>query len=223
MSRLLRGIARRLGRMLVRFGRDEFYPPLETLPNVPDLFHVYRAFSGAPGLVRRPGAWEFEGRVYPDLLTVGGASLLIAREASKHCTGQGVDIGAGLWPLPGAMPVDIWRGPGAGRSIDDVPAGSLDFVFSSHCLEHVAEWETALTRWVSLVRPGGVVFLYLPHPDCGLWRPGSPMVGDEHKWQPTPAILKRALADRGCELLASDDGPDAMMSFFVCVRRTGGI
>lgn len=219
MTRLLRRVARRLGRTLLRLARDEYWPPLETLPDIPDLFRVYRQYIAAPGLVRCPGGWEYEGRRYPDLLTVGGASLLISREAAKYCIGRGVDIGAGLWPLPHAIPVDVWRGPGAYHSIDEMAPGSLDFVFSSHCLEHIAAWQSELSRWVSLVRPGGVVFLYLPHPECGLWRPGSPMVGDEHRWQPEPAVVKTALTSLGCELVASDDGPDAMMSFFVCARR----
>ncbi len=219
MIALLRRIARRLGAIFSRFGGGEFYPPLETLPNVPDLFHIYRYYAAQPELERRAGGWQYEGKTYPDLITVGGASLMITREAKRHCVGNGYDIGAGLWPLPGATPVDIWRGPGAGRSIDDVARGSADYVFSSHCLEHVDDWPRELTRWVSLVRPGGIVFLYLPHPECGLWRPGSPMVGSEHKWQPEPAVIKQALVERGCLVVASDDGPDAMMSFFVCARK----
>ena len=219
MMHALRAVARRLGRALLHTVGDEYYPPLETLPDVPDLFHIYRVYASSPALTRRPGGWEYEGRVYPDMLTVGGASLMTQREALRHCIGHGVDIGAGLWPLPGATPVDVWRGPGAGRRIEDVPAASLDYVFSSHCLEHIADWAAALSTWVSLVRPGGVIFLYLPHPDCGLWRPGSPMVGDEHRWQPEPSVIKRALAERGCDVVAADDGPDAMMSFFVCARR----
>ena len=48
-----------------------------------------------------------------------------------------VDIGAGLWPLPGAVAVDLERGVGSGLSIADFENVSLDYVFSSHCLEHI--------------------------------------------------------------------------------------
>ena len=109
--------------------------PLETLQEAPDLFRVYRELLQQPSVKRKPGGWEYKGKFYPDYLTVGGACHAIFREALKYCRGNGIDVGAGLWPLPGAMPVDIWRGPGSAKSIDDIPAASQDFVFSSHCLE----------------------------------------------------------------------------------------
>src|ERR1043165_9070939 len=137
--------------------------PLEQYPNAPDLFHAYRYWLSFPSVTRAPGGWEFEGRFYPDYLFVGGASFAIHRTAAQHCVGQGIDIGAGLWPLP-----------------------------------------------------GGKLFLYLPHPTCAIWRPGAPFVGDGHKWAPSPEIIKAALNRLGGRVLACDDGPDAMQSFFVC-------
>jgi SAM-dependent methyltransferase len=97
--------------------------------------------------------------------------------------------------------------------------GSMDFVFSSHCLEHIEDWQAALDEWTQKVRAGGHLFLYLPHPDCAIWRPGSPFVGKGHKWSPTPTVIKEAVTDRGFTIVASDDGPDAMQSFFVCGQR----
>jgi SAM-dependent methyltransferase len=105
--------------------------------------------------------------------------------------------------------------------VSDFAAGSLDYVFSSHCLEHIEDWRPALAEWVRKVRPGGVVFLYLPHPACAIWHPGSPFVGDDHKWSPAPDVIKQALEGLGCEAEACDDGPDAMQSFYVCARRRG--
>ena len=192
--------------------------PLEQYPHAPDLFHAYRHWLSFPGVQRRPGGWDYEGRFYPDYLFVGGASFAIKRTAALYCTGDGLDLGAGLWPLPGMTPVDLERGPGAGRTLDDCPAHSQDFVFSSHCLEHIAEWEAALRAWVEKLRPGGRLFLYLPHPTCAIWRAGSPFVGDGHKWIPEPPVVKTALARLGGRVLAADDGPDAMESFFVCAE-----
>jgi hypothetical protein len=45
------------------------------------------------------------------------------------------------------------------------------------------------------------------------------MVGGGHKWQPEPLIIKDAMNERGFEVVACDDGPDWMFSFFVCGRR----
>lgn len=203
---------RRLAKRLLR-------TPLEDLPDSPDLFRDYRRLARRGDLQRRPGGWVYYGRFYPDYLTAGGASHAIIHTAQRYCSGNGLDVGAGLWPLPGAVPVDIWRGPGSSRSIDSIPDGSQDYLFSSHCLEHIVPWREALASWVRKVRPGGVVFLYLPHPSCAIWWPHSPFVGADHKWTPTPNIIKRTLEVEGCTIIACDDGPDAMMSFFVCARR----
>lgn len=192
--------------------------PLEQYPNAPDFFHAYRYWLSFPSVQRKPGGWEFEDRFYPDYLFVGGASFAIFRVATQLCVGTGLDIGAGLWPLPGATAVDLQRGPGAGRTLDDFAVASQDFVFSSHCLEHISEWRDALRCWRGKLKPGGRLFVYLPHPTCGIWRPGSPFVGDGHKWAPTPEIIKAAFAELGGRVIAHDDGPDAMESFFVCAE-----
>jgi len=201
--------------------RRVLLPPLESLPNCPDLFKIYRYLNQHPALKRVPGGWAYKGKFYPDYLTVGGAACAIFRVALRYCKGKGVDIGAGYWPLPGAIPVDTERGPGVGRVISDFEDDSLDFIFSSHCLEHIENWRSALAEWVKKVKPGGVVFLYLPHPECEIWHPNSPFVGDGHKWVPTPKIVFETLKELGCHIVDRDEGPDAMMSFYVCARKHG--
>jgi hypothetical protein len=209
----------RVARKLVRVAGEESVVPLEKMANAPDLFLQYRGFLRQPELARKPGGWEYKGRFYQDYLTVGGAGHAIFRTALNYCKGKGIEVGAGLWPLPGAVPLDIWRGPGAGNALADIPDTSQDYVFSSHCLEHVEDWNSELDKWVGKLKPGGIIFLYLPHPDCGIWNPGSPMVGDEHKWQPEPKVIKTALENRHCKIVEFDDGPDVMMSFFVCGQK----
>jgi SAM-dependent methyltransferase len=204
----LKGILRRLIRS-----------PVESLPDSPDLFRAYRSLYQNPDLERKSGGWVYLGNFYPDYLTVGGASHAIFREALKFCRGSGIDIGGGFWPLPNAVPVDKWCGPGLGRFTSDFKDGSLDYIFSSHCLEHIENWLEALEEWVKKLKPGGIIFLYLPHPDCAIWRPGSPFVGNGHKWIPFPQVIKRALQELGFEILQFDDGPDAMQSFHVCARK----
>jgi SAM-dependent methyltransferase len=204
---------------LVRAGQEAAPPPLDALPGVPDLFGEYRILAEHPDLQRKPGGWVYKGGFYPDYLTVGGASHAIFPKALKSCSGRGVDIGAGFWPLPGACAVDIWRGPGAGKTISDFDDASLDYVFSSHCLEHIEDWREALAEWVRKLRLGGIIFVYLPHPDCAIWHPGSPFVGNGHKWSPTPGIIKQNLEELGCEVEDFDDGPDSMQSFYVRARK----
>lgn len=194
-------------------------PPilLEEMPNAPGLFHHYRSLL-ATGHKRAAGGWEYEGKFYPDYLTVGGAVFGALRTAKKYCQGQGIDVGASAWSFPGAVAIDPALGPTAPR-IEDIPPASQDYVFSSHTLEHIADWRSALRDWVSKLRPGGVLFLYLPHPECGLWRMENPFMATLHKWVPTPEVVKQGVRDAGCTIIDADDGPDVMYSFFVCATR----
>ena len=53
----------------------------------------------------------------------------------------------------------------------NLPDQLVDYIFSSHCLEHLADWVGALDHWHTRLRPGGVMFLYLPHYAQTYWRP----------------------------------------------------
>jgi len=168
---------------------------------------------------RVPGGWVYEGEFYPDYLTVGGNSYAIRRTALKYCNGHGLDIGAAHWPLPGATPIDTESGPGTSNRIEDIPNGSQDYVFSSHCLEHILEWEKALDTWIRKIKPGGILFVYLPHPSCKLWHMSNPFMKNIHKWVPDPETISKAMTDRGLTIIDRDDGPDHFYSFYVCARR----
>lgn len=215
----LSGALRKPVHSLMERFRQVAETPLKNLPDVPEFFLNYRRLLRHPELSRKPGGWLYKGSFYPDYLTVGGASHAIFHVALRYCRGKGVDIGAGYWPFPKATPVDCERGPGLSHSISEFRDGSLDFVFSSHCLEHFRHWEHVLTEWTAKLRSGGIVFLYLPHRECAIWRPGSPFIGDGHKWIPTPTRVKAALKELGLELIDFDDGPDSMYSFFVCAKK----
>lgn len=175
-----------------------------------------------PEFKRKLGGWEYKNKFYPDYLSVGGASFAIFKKAQQYCNGIGIDIGAGYWPLPGALPVDNQRGPGVEHIISDFEENSLDYVFSSHCLEHIEEsqWREALLEWISKLKNNGILFLYLPHPECEIWHPGTPFVGDSHKWIPTPQVIKDFLTANGLFIIEYDDGPDAMQSFYVCAQKS---
>ena len=56
----------------------------------------------------------------------------------------------------------------------------LDFIFSSHLLEHVEDYKSALKEWWRLVKVGGHLCLYLPHKD---FYPniGQPGANSDHK------------------------------------------
>jgi hypothetical protein len=191
---------------------------LEEHQDCPNLFHHYREML-ATGHKRMPGGWEWQGKFYPDYLTVGGASFGAFRTAQKWCRGEGIDIGAGGWPFPGSNPIDPAWYPN-GLKLAEVAPRSQDYVFTSHTLEHIEDWRGALVGFLSKIKPGGVLYIYLPHPECGLWRMENPFMRQHHEWVPEPLVVKEALKALGLEILDYDDGPDAMMSFFVCARTS---
>jgi SAM-dependent methyltransferase len=117
--------------------------------------------------------FEYRGRRYPEYLKHGNAMQFIAPTAAQFCKGRGVDVGGGKWPLPGAIVVDpSGTTPGYEHSNAlNLPDGEWDYIFSSHCLEHLVNPVAALDHWKTRLRPGGVLFLYLPHPDMRYWRP----------------------------------------------------
>ena len=109
----------------------------------------------------------YKGNAYPEYLKHGNACQFIIPTALKFCKGEGLDVGAGYWPLPGSKPIDIKDGQDA----CDLPSGEYDYIFSSHCLEHLPNPVRAIEHWKSRLKHGGVLFLYLPHPDMEYWKP----------------------------------------------------
>jgi SAM-dependent methyltransferase len=190
------------------------------MPDAPALLINYRGFIES-GHKRMPGGWLYKGEFYPDYLTVGGGLYAIKRIALKYCKGDGLDIGASFWPLPGSLPIDNCDGPGTANRLEDIPDRSQDFVFSSHCLEHIADWQAALDVWTDKLKQGGILFLYLPHPSCGLWRMDNPAMKDIHRWVPTIEIIEEALVQKGYHILEKDEGPDHFFSFYVCAQYIG--
>jgi SAM-dependent methyltransferase len=123
--------------------------------------------------------FSYKGKLYPDYLKHGNACQFITPVARQFCKGSGLDIGAGKWPLPGAIPVELKDGGDA----MNLPEGLFDFIFSSHCLEHLANPIAALEHWKTRIVDGGVIFLYLPHPEMEYWRPEN-CRKHLHSWTP---------------------------------------
>lgn len=111
--------------------------------------------------------YEYRGQLYPGYLKDGNACRFVDAYAQQFCQGYGVDVGAGNWPLPFAVPVEIKDGGDA----MNLPGGPFDYVFSSHCLEHLPNPVAAIEHWQSKLKIGGVLFLNLPHPEMTYWRP----------------------------------------------------
>ena len=115
---------------------------------------------------------KFKNDYYPLFQTQGHASQFAIPFAKHVCNGRGVDIGCMKkeWAFPDAIPID--------KDFDDewdaynLPEGVFNYIFSSHCLEHLSDWVETMDYWYSkLEYENGVLFLYLPDFSQKYWRP----------------------------------------------------
>lgn len=113
----------------------------------------------------------FKGLSYPAFQAEGNAAQFILPFAQKLCKGVGVDIGPSKaeWSLPGSIIVE--SAMTGCHTAQDFPHKNLDYIFSSHCLEHIPEPFKVLEYWITKLKKFGVLFLYLPSYNQEYWRP----------------------------------------------------
>ena len=162
--------------------------------------------------------YQFKGDLYPEYLYQGNASSHIVEFAKKYCNGYGLDIGANKWGLSGAIPIENEENQNAYK-LDNFKDGSLDYVFSSHCLEHLNDWKRALKLWVAKLNTGGTLFLYLPHQSMKLWHRHSPWVLLDHIWRPRYEIINPFLIKIGMQIIDYNPGKDEYWSFYIVARK----
>jgi SAM-dependent methyltransferase len=162
--------------------------------------------------------FKYKGEIYPDYLNKGNSVSFIFDKAKGYCQGKGIDVGAGSGPLPGSIPIENEEEQNAYK-LDKFLDGSLDYVFSSHCLEHLDNWKDALSLWIRKLKTNGILFLYLPHESMHLWNPGGPWVGNRHKWIPTYKIISKYLVDNMMDIIEFNPGKDEYWSFHIIARK----
>jgi predicted SAM-dependent methyltransferase len=136
---------------------------------------------------------NYKGNVYPEFQTQGNAAQFAIPYAKHVCIGTGVDIGCNReeWKFPGADAID--------PVINDYhalnfPHDNLDYIFSSHCLEHLPDWVDVLDYWTAKLKSGGTLFLYLPDYSQTYWRPWN---NRKHINIFTPNIIADYMQDCG--------------------------
>ena len=112
-----------------------------------------------------------------------------SRYATRYLVGDGIDIGAGndslalyfeFFPL-----MQSCRGwdlaDGDAQEMASIKNETLDFVHSSHCLEHMVNPHTALNNWLRILKPGGHLVCLIPDED--LYEQGvfPSSFNDDHK------------------------------------------
>ena len=116
----------------------------------------------------------------------------------KYFVGEGLDVGAGDdlldTPYGNVTPYDITEGNANYLSI--IEDGTYDFVYSSHCLEHMKDIPLALKHWARVLKPGGV--LYITVPDWTLYEHEHwpSRFNADHKASFSVSALRQELANR---------------------------
>ena len=144
-----------------------------------------------------------------------------------YLSGRGIDIGCGNDPVrPDVRRFDVEDGDA--NVITRHVQEQFDFVFSSHCLEHMHDPRAALREWWSLVRPGGYLFFIVPDED--LYEQGvfPSRFNSDHKatftiekrasWSPVSHNIRDLVATlAGAELVSTevqDNGYDRSLLHF---------
>ncbi|MFZ2072724.1 MAG: class I SAM-dependent methyltransferase [Minisyncoccia bacterium] len=82
----------------------------------------------------------------------------------KVLKGKGIDIGPSSDPVfPNVQMFD--KENGDANEITKYVHDQFDYVYSSHCLEHMHDPKKALLDWWKLVKPGGYLFFTVPDED----------------------------------------------------------
>ena len=163
---------------------------------------------------------EHQGKQYPAFQSEGFAAQFAFPFARKVCKGHGIDIGCNRpeWAYVDADGVEALRvDPVISPAFDAyaLPPSKFDYIFSSHCLEHLRDWVEALDLWAKSLKRGGVLFLYLPHPSQSYWRPWH---NRKHIHSLEPATIRQYLIDRGWNKIFVTDA-DLNNSFTVIAEK----
>jgi ADP-heptose:LPS heptosyltransferase/predicted SAM-dependent methyltransferase len=167
----------------------------------------------------------------------GNEAGKIVWELVPYTRGRGLDLGCGpSKAFPHFIGVDnrvdtqlfgVQMNPDI--TVDDCAklgifgSASMDFVFSSHLLEHIQDFKAALKEWWRVIKPNGYLVLYLPHknfyPNIGT--PGS---NPDHKHDFMPEDIEKAMKEIGhWDLVRNEDRNENIeYSFFQVYQKKQG-
>lgn len=183
---------------------------------------------------------KYKNNKYPHFQSEGYASQFAIPFAKKVCNGIGVDVGCNRveWMYSGdyvnsdnindynkwisEIPKETTQSFPIDPNINKYDAlnfpencKDLDYIFSSHCLEHLNDWVKVLDYWTSKIKIGGVLFLYLPDYSQVYWRPWN---NRKHLNILNAEIIEDYLIDSGYTKVFKS-GIDLNNSFMVIAQK----
>lgn len=149
----------------------------------------------------------------------GNESQKVKYDIVPYTRGKGLDLGCGPFKAyPHFIGVDNghhdaqfgWQNKAdviveTCEKLDLFATQSLDFVFSSHLLEHIDDTKKALKEWFRVIRAGGYLVLYLPHKDL-YPNVGEPGANPDHKHDFHPDDIIEVMKEvGGWDLIVNQD------------------
>lgn len=161
----------------------------------------------------------FNGKHYPKLQSEGHASQYAIPFAKKIIgTGKtGYDIGCKKeeWSYPNSILIDPEIDPS--HDAMNLPDMKVDYIFSSHMLEHYeGSWTKVLDYWHSVLHDGGILFLYLPSPFQEYWLPHN---NQKHIHVLFPDMVAKYLHDRNWKNIFVTQGFDLNCSYYAIAEK----
>jgi ADP-heptose:LPS heptosyltransferase/predicted SAM-dependent methyltransferase len=164
----------------------------------------------------------------------GHESEKIKWEIVEYTRGRGLDLGCGNYkPFEHFVGVDNgdhckkfgWSSAAnfhvdTCEKLDLFASAGMDFVFSSHLLEHIENYQEALKEWWRIIKPQGYLVLYLPHKN---FYPniGQPGANPEHMHDFLPDDIINVMKGLGgWDLVRCEDRNEGReYSFFMVYRK----
>lgn len=86
---------------------------------------------------------------------------------------KGIDFGGHHAPIYGESEIiDIFP-PNMYRKLEDIEDRELDYIYTSHTLEHTEDVDYIIGEFFRILKPNGVVLCIVPAFNCERWRKGD--------------------------------------------------
>ena len=151
----------------VKQGENKPYPELDPITNIPiKILDRYDTDEQS----KRDTKKEEAGYTNTSISKKQEQRDLLA----KYCVGKGVDVGCGRAKIhKDAIGIDLFQYPDnsvdyTGVSADDLwmfKNEELDYVVSSHLLEHMVDTKKTLKEWDRVLKKGGILAIIVPDGD----------------------------------------------------------
>ncbi len=147
---------------------------------------------------------SFRDKLYPAFQANGNSPRFIKGFVDEICKADydkgefGYNVGCGKisWNYPEkAIPIDLEFDGGKYHALN-LPKEGASYLAAYHLIEHLPNYVEALNYWYKVLKPGGNLLLYVPHPDQERW---LPQFNPRHLHIMYPKDLAKTVEDIGFE------------------------